>query len=220
MRRQLMKITIWSDFVCPFCYIGATHLNKALENFEHVDEVEIEYKSYQLEPGAVYEPEKTYLQAMTDRKNMDEAEMQRMLDQVDSMAKNAGLNYNFDEMKLTDTFPAHRVFQYAKENGKGVTYYDKLYEAFFINGELISDADVLKRIATEIGLDENRVEAILNDAKEYDKETVLDIYEASEIGIQGVPFFVFDNKFGVSGAQPVEAFEQVLNQVYAESLGE
>lgn len=211
-----MKITIWSDFVCPFCYIGATHLEKALENFEHADEVEIEYKSYQLEPGAQYEPEKTYLQAMIDRKGASEEQMQQMIDQTDEMATNAGLNYNFEDMKLTDTFPAHRVFQYAKEEGKGIEYYNKLYEAFFLNGELISDAAVLKRIGSEIGLDETRIEEILEDEKAYDKEVVSDIYEASQVGVQGVPFFVFNNKYGVSGAQPIEVFEQVLTQVHDE----
>lgn len=211
-----MKITIWSDFVCPFCYIGATHLEKALENFDHADDVEIEYKSYQLEPGAQYEPEKTYMQAMIDRKGASEEQMQQMVDQIDEMATNAGLNYNFEDMKLTDTFPAHRVFQYAKEEGKGIEYYNKLYEAFFLNGELISDATVLKRIGTEIGLDETRIEEILENEKEYDKEVVSDIYEASQVGVQGVPFFVFNNKYGVSGAQPIEVFEQVLTQVHEE----
>ena len=214
-----MKITIWSDFVCPFCYIGATHLEKALENFEHADEVEIEYKSYQLEPGAKYEPEKTYLQAMIDRKNVSAEQMQQMMTQVDEMATAAGLNYNFDDMKLTDTFPAHRVFQYAKEEDKEVEYFDKLYEAFFINGELISDADVLKRIGTEISLDANRIRGILENDREYNQEVVQDIQEASQVGVQGVPFFVFNNKYGVSGAQPIEAFEQVLNQVHAEFSG-
>lgn len=214
-----MKITIWSDFVCPFCYIGATHLEKALENFEHADEVEIEYKSYQLEPGAKYDPEKTYLQAMIDRKNVSAEQMQQMMTQVDEMATAAGLNYNFDDMKLTDTFPAHRVFQYAKEEDKEVEYFDKLYEAFFINGELISDVDVLKRIGTEISLDANRIGEILNNDREYNQEVVRDIQEASQVGVQGVPFFVFNNKYGVSGAQPIEAFEQVLNQVHAEFSG-
>lgn len=214
-----MQITIWSDFVCPFCYIGVTHLEKALAGFEHADEVEIEYKSFQLEPGATYEPEKTYLRAMSDRKQITEAQMQQMLDQVDGMAKNAGLNYNFETMKLTDTFPAHRVFQFAKEHGKGYEYFNKLYQAFFMDGELISDSNVIKRIAGELGLDENRVDEILSNDKEYDKEVVLDIYESSQIGIQGVPFFVFNNKYGVSGAQPVEVFEQVLTQVYDEFAG-
>jgi predicted DsbA family dithiol-disulfide isomerase len=214
-----MQITIWSDFVCPFCYIGATHLEQALENFEHADEVEIEYKSFQLEPGATYEPDKTYLEAMVDRKNTSEEQIQQLIDQLDEMATNAGLEYNFDDMKLTDTFPAHRVFQYAKEEGKGIEYFNKLYEAYFTNGELISDPDFLTQVASEIGLDENRVKEILENEKEYDKEVVQDIYQASQIGAQGVPFFVFNNKYGVSGAQPVETFEQVLTQVYDEFSG-
>lgn len=214
-----MQITIWSDFVCPFCYIGATHLEQALENFEHADEVAIEYKSFQLEPGATYEPDKTYLEAMVDRKNVSEEQIQQLIDQLDEMATNAGLEYNFDDMKLTDTFPAHRVFQYAKEEGKGIEYFNKLYEAYFTNGELISDPNFLTQVAAEIGLDENRVREILKNEKEYDKEVVQDIYQASQIGAQGVPFFVFNNKYGVSGAQPVETFEQVLTQVYDEFAG-
>lgn len=214
-----MQITIWSDFVCPFCYIGATHLEQALENFEHADEVDIEYKSFQLEPGATYEPDKTYLEAMVDRKNASEEQIQQLIDQLDEMATNAGLEYNFDDMKLTDTFPAHRVFQYAKEEGKGIEYFNKLYEAYFTNGELISDPDFLTQVASEIGLDENRVKEILENEKEYDKEVVQDIYQASQIGAQGVPFFVFNNKYGVSGAQPVETFEQVLTQVHDEFAG-
>ena len=216
MRRKRMQIAIWSDFVCPFCYIGATHLEKALENFEHADEVEIEYKSYQLEPGAKYEPEKTYIQAMMDRKNASEEQMVQMTEQVREMAANAGLNYNFEDMKLTDTFPGHRVFQYAKTEGKGYDFFDKMYEAFFLEGKLIDDADLLVQVGTEIGLEESRIREILADEKEYDGEVVNDIFEASQVGVQGVPFFVFNNKYAVSGAQPVEAFEQVLQQVYDE----
>jgi predicted DsbA family dithiol-disulfide isomerase len=211
-----MKITIWSDFICPFCYIGATHLEQALENFEHADEVEIEYKSYQLDPNAKYEPGKTYNQMMMDQKGISEEQIVQMNEQVDTMAKNAGLDYNFDTMKLTDTFPAHRVFQYVKEEGQGIPYFNKLYEAYFTNGELISDADVITRVVSEIGLDANRAQEILDNEKTYDKEVVFDIYEASQVGVQGVPFFVFNNKYGVSGAQPVETFEQVLTQVHEE----
>lgn len=211
-----MQITIWSDFVCPFCYIGTTHLEKALENFTHADEVEIEYKSYQLEPGATYEPNKTYIQTMMDRKNASKEQIVQMTEQVTEMAKNAGLNYNFEEMKLTDTFPAHRVFQYAKENGKGYVYFDQLYQAFFLEGKRIDDEDFLVDVANEIGLDETRVREIVQKDKEYDSEVVNDIFEVSQVGVQGVPFFVFNNKYGVSGAQPVDVFEQVLNQVYEE----
>ena len=214
-----MQITIWSDFVCPFCFIGAKHLEKALETFEHADEVEIEYKSSQLEPGAKYTQGQTYQEAMMERKGISAAQVDQMTSQVSEMAVNAGLNYNFDDMKLTDTFPAHRVFQYAKEEGKGIEFFNKLYEAFFLNGELISDDAVLSRIGSEIDLDASRVDEILADEKIYDKEVVNDIFEAQQVGVQGVPFFVFNNKYGVSGAQPVETFEQVLTQVYDEFAG-
>lgn len=211
-----MQITIWSDFVCPFCFIGAKHLDKALENFEHADEVTIEYKSYQLEPGATYVPGRTYKEAMIERKGAAPEQIDQMFSQVTEMAANAGLDYDFETMKLTDTFPAHRVFQYADEEDKGTEYFNKLYEAFFLNGELISDAKVLTRIASEIGIDSDRVQEILDNEKEYDKDVVMDIYEAQQVGVQGVPFFVFNNKYAVSGAQPVESFEQVLTQVYEE----
>lgn len=215
-----MQITIWSDFVCPFCFIGATHLDKALENFEHADEVTIEYKSYQLEPGATYVPGRTYKEAMVERKGAAPEQIDQMFSQVTEMAANAGLDYDFEIMKLTDTFPAHRVFQYANEEGKGIEYFNKLYEAFFLNGELISDATVLTRIASEIGINPDRVQEIMDNDKEYDKEVVMDIYEAQQVGVQGVPFFVFNNKYAVSGAQPVESFEQVLTQVYDEMKNE
>lgn len=215
-----MQITVWSDFVCPFCFIGATHLDKALENFEHADEVTIEYKSYQLEPGAKYVPGRTYKEAMIERKGAAPEQIDQMFSQVTEMAANAGLDYDFDIMKLTDTFPAHRVFQYANEEGKGVEYFNKLYEAFFLNGELISDATVLTRVASEIGINPDRVQEIIDNLKEYDKEVVMDIYEAQQVGVQGVPFFVFNNKYAVSGAQPVESFEQVLTQVYEEFKNE
>lgn len=208
-----MKITIWSDFICPFCYIGTTHLEKALEDFESAEEVEIEYKSFQLEPGATYEADKTYREAMAERKGASTAQIEQMITQISDMASNTGLDFNFDEMKLTDTFPAHRVFQYAKEQGKGYDFFEKLYEAFFLNGELISDADVLKRVSRELDLDgEGVAEIIADEDKNYD-QVVADINEASQLGAQGVPFFVFNEKYGVSGAQPVEIFSQILTQV-------
>ncbi len=209
-----MNITIWSDFVCPFCYIGVTNLEQALEKSGYdLDTIEIEYKSFQLEPDAQYEEGKTYLQAMKERKQVTEKQMQEMFDQISVMAEKVGLYYNFDEMKLTDTFLAHRLFQYAKEQGKGYAYYDKLYQAFFIDGELISDHAFLKQVGAELELDAARVEEILNTKEEYAKEVVLDIQQASQVGAQGVPFFVFDNKYGVSGAQPVEIFEEVLKKI-------
>lgn len=209
-----MKIIIWSDFVCPFCYIGIKNLEEALRKKDYsLEDLEIEYKSFQLEPGAKYVEGRSYKQAMIERKNASDEEIQQMLDQITVMAERVGLNYDFDRMKLTDTFPAHRLFQYAKEEGKGHEFYDELYEAFFLNGELISDPDFLINIGVKLALDEKRVTEVVHTKEEYAEEVVRDIQEASQVGAQGVPFFVFNEKYGLSGAQPAEIFEQVLTQI-------
>ncbi|MDN6195372.1 MAG: DsbA family oxidoreductase [Atopostipes suicloacalis] len=209
-----MKVIIWSDFVCPFCYIGIKNLEEALENKGYdLENVEIEYKSFQLEPDAKYVPGRTYKEAMVERKAASEEDIEKMLEQINVMAKRAGLQYNFDEMKLTDTFPAHRLFQYAKEEGKGYEYYNHLYESFFTEGELISDSSFLKETAQKLGLDGERAAEIINSEEEYAEEVVREIQEASRVGAKGVPFFVFEEKYGLSGAQPAEVFEQVLTQI-------
>lgn len=209
-----MKITIWSDFVCPFCYIGIKNLEIALRKKEYsLEDLEIEYKSFQLEPGAEYVEGQSYKEALMERKNATDEQIQQMIDQITVMAKRVDLDYNFDTMKLTDTFPAHRLFQYAKEEGKGHEFYDELYAAFFLHGELISDPDFLLGVAKELDLDEARAKEVIETKEEYAEEVVRDIQEASKVGAQGVPFFVFDEKYGLSGAQPPEIFEQVLTQI-------
>lgn len=209
-----MKIIMWSDFVCPFCYIGIRNLEEGLKRKGYsMDDIEFEYKSFQLEPGAKYVEGRTYKQALMERKNASDEQIQKMFDQITVMAENAGLTYDFDKMKLTDTFPAHRLFQYAKEEGKGYDFYELLYEGFFLNGELISDPDFLLGAAKELGLDEARAKEVIETEEEYAETVVRDIQEASQVGAQGVPFFVFDEKYGLSGAQPAEIFEQVLTQI-------
>ena len=139
--------------------------------------------------------------------------VQKMLDQINVMAERAGLHYDFETIKLTDTFPAHRLFQYAKEEGKGYDYYNHLYEAFFLRGELISDPDFLKDIATQLDLNADRATEVIEKKEEYAEKVVREIQEASRVGAKGVPFFVFNEKYGLAGAQPTEIFEQVLTQI-------
>ncbi|MDN6161134.1 MAG: DsbA family oxidoreductase [Atopostipes sp.] len=209
-----MKVIIWSDFVCPFCYIGIKNLEEALEQRGYdLDEVTFEYKSYQLEPDAKYVPGRSYKEAMLERKSANEEQIDQMIEQITTLATRAGLDYNFDEMKLTDTFPAHRLFQYAKEEGKGYDYYDHLYQAYFLHGALISDPDFLKETVAELGLDEERAAEVIENKEEYAERVVRDVQEASRVGAKGVPFFVFDEQYGLSGAQPVAVFNQVLKQM-------
>lgn len=211
-----MEITIWSDFVCPFCYIGQAHLERAIENFAHADEITIEHKSFELMPGAKHDPNKNFYESFADLKGTTPEEAKQMNDQVKQMAAATGLNFNFDIMKMADTMPAHRVFQYAKTQGKDDEYFKAFYTAYFEQGALISDEDTIIRLSESIGLDGDKVRQILASEDEFKAEATSDIFRAGEVGVQGVPFFVFNNKYAVQGAQPVEVFQQVLDQVYAE----
>ena len=208
-----MKITIWSDFICPFCFIGESHLNKALENFKHKDKVEIEYKSFLLVPDAEYIPGQDYAENFSKVKGMPVAQAKTMLQQVETMAKTSGVDINYSIAKLASTYDAHRVFQYAKEQGKGNEFFHRSYAAHFSEGELLSDIETIVRLAEEVGLDGAEVRKIVKN-KENTEKVTLDISEARTVGVQGVPFFVFDNKYAFSGAQPVESFSQVLDQVW------
>ncbi|MEH7239443.1 DsbA family oxidoreductase [Bacillus sp. JJ1562] len=210
-----MKITIWSDFVCPFCFIGESHLNKALENFSHAKEVEIEYKSFLLMPDAKYVPGQSYAETFSSMKGVPLEQAKSMLKQVTDMAKNSGVEINYDNAKLTSTYDAHRVFQYAKEQGKGNEFFNRFYKAHFTEGEILNDSETVVRLAEEVGLDGTEVRKIMENQDNTDIVTQ-DINEARSVGVQGVPFFVFDNKYAVSGAQPVESFNQVLDKVWEE----
>lgn len=208
-----MKITIWSDFVCPFCFIGESHLKQALENFEHADQVEIEYKSFLLMPDVEYTPDQNYAQSLVDTKGMPLEQAQAMLEQVENSAKQSGVDIHFDKAKLAGTYDAHRVFQYAKEQGKGNEFFHRLYVAHFTEGEVIDDIDAIVRLSEEVGLDGTEVRKVVENKAHTDKVTE-DISESRAVGVQGVPFMVFDNKYSVSGAQPVDSFRQVLDQVW------
>lgn len=214
-----MEITIWSDFVCPFCYIGQTHLEQAMATFEHADEVTIEHKTFELMPGAKYDPNKDFYQSFADLKGTSVEEAKTMNQQVAQMAAAAGLEFNLEEMKMADTMPAHRVFQYAKTQGKDNEYFKAFYKAYFEDGALISDENTIVELSESVGLDGQTVREILVDEKDYQAEATADIFRAGEVGVQGVPFFVFNNKYAVQGAQPVEVFKQVLDQVYTEEQG-
>ncbi|MHA6252821.1 DsbA family oxidoreductase [Oceanobacillus sp. CAU 1775] len=213
-----MKITIWSDFMCPFCYIGEAHLDKALAEFEHADEVEIEYKSFLLSPDAQHDPEKNYYETFAELKGIPKEQVDGMFDNVVNMAKNTGLVIDYDKAKFSSTIPAHHAFQYAKEQGKGNEFFEKFYKAHFSEGELLSDPETIGRLSEEIGLDKEAVLQSTQNQSFTDKVNT-DIQEAGQVGVQGVPFYVFNNKYAVSGAQPVEQFKQVLKQVREEEVG-
>lgn len=210
-----MNVTIWSDFVCPFCYIGEAHLAKALAELDFGDQVEIEYKSFLLNPEATYVEGKNYLESFSDEKGMPIEQAKEMTQRVVDMAQSAGLTINFEQAINAPTQDAHRVFQYAKEQGKGTQFFARFYKAFFTEGENLSETDAIVRLAKEVGLEEDAVRSILA-SQDYQEAFHADIQQAQTIGVQGVPFFVLANKYAVSGAQPTELFKQALTQSWQE----
>lgn len=210
-----MKITIWSDFVCPFCFIGQAHLDKALETFEHKDEVDIEYKSYLLMPDMEYQPGVSYYEFFANKFGVSVEKAKKQLKQQADTAKGSGVVMNHDIAKPANTFDGHRVFQYAEEQGKGTEFFKRFYAAHFTEGEIISDTDSIVRMSEEVGLDGGAVRDIVENGKNTDK-VEQDIAQAQKLGVQGVPFFLVNDKYSISGAQPVELFQQALNQIWEE----
>ena len=210
-----MKIEIWSDVMCPFCYIGKRHLEEALADFPQKDEVEIVWKSFQLNPDMPESSEENVYEYLAKAKGISLEQSKQMHERVEEMAANAGLDYNFDIAKVANSFKAHRVLQLAKRKNLGNELKEALLEAYFIKGRNTSDYNTLVELATSVGITEAEVELALNE-EQFANYVNEDIDEARQIRVQGVPFFVFDRKYAVSGAQPVEHFKATLEKVQAE----
>ncbi|MDR7855133.1 DsbA family oxidoreductase [Tissierella sp.] len=208
-----MRIDIWSDFACPFCYIGKRRLEKALEDFEGRENVEIVWRSFQLDPSAPEKSDVDMVTGLAEKYNVSKERAQGMVDNMASMAKEAGLEYNFDDMVETNTLKAHRLANYSKEFGLAQEMNERLLKAHFMDGLNISDIETLGNLAAEVGLNKEDTIAMLNSDK-YIEQIEMDRYESRQLEISSVPFFVFDNKYAVQGAQPSEAFLQVLRKEY------
>ncbi|GGB44594.1 thioredoxin domain-containing protein [Virgibacillus dakarensis] len=210
-----MKIEIWSDFVCPFCYMGKRRLEKALEKFSHKDAVTIEYKSYELDPNAEKNPGKTIHELMAKKFGSTVEKAKSMNDNMAKQAAELGLVYNFDTMQHTNTLDAHRVAKYAEEKDKGNEMTERLLKAYFTDSKHIGDPQTLIELAGDVELDPDAIHTLLQ-SDNYLAKVRADEEEAKQIGVQGVPFFVFNEKYAVSGAQPTEVFTEVLAKVWEE----
>jgi protein disulfide-isomerase len=209
-----MKIEIWSDIVCPFCYIGKRHFESALKSFAHADEIEIEWKSYQLDPEMPKQTKKQNVyEYLAERKGISVENSKALHDNVKNMAKVAGLNYHFDKAVVANSFDAHRLIQLAKTKGLGDAAEEALFYAYFCAGKDIADKESLLAIGKEIGLEENAVKDMLN-SDQFSEQVDQDIYESQQVGLGGVPHFVIDDRFSISGAQPVSVFLNALEKAY------
>lgn len=212
----MMKIEVWSDIMCPFCYIGKKNYEKALVQFAGAGDVEIEWKSFQLDPtipqDESYPNEKQYL---AERKGMSPAQVAGMLESVTATAAAAGVKMDFDKVIVANTLHAHRLLHFAKIKGLANAMKDRLFRAHFTDGLDVGKTDVLLKLAVEVGMDEIETRSVL-ESEDFAYEVAQDIQEAGNIGVRGVPFFVFNRKYAVSGAQPVEAFLQTLEKAHSE----
>lgn len=206
-----MKIEVWSDIMCPFCYIGKRHLELALQQFPDL-EVELVWKSFQLDPTITPQPGKDVYSYLAERKGMSLEESKQMHQHVVDRAAEVGLTYNYDKAIIANSFDAHRLLHLAKRNGKGNELKEKLLAAYFTEGKDFGDKQVLTQLGLEVGLNEPDIHTVLF-TDMYSREVHSDVQEAQEIGVRGVPFFVFDRKYAVSGAQPIDAFIQTIQAV-------
>ena len=210
-----MKVEIWSDIVCPFCYIGKRKFETALADFAGKDKVEIEWKSFQLDPEMDNKEGLNVHEYLGKRKGGTPADGKRMNDGMTAAAAVVGLQYDFDNGIINNTMNAHRLLHWAKEEGLQNELKERIFKAYYTEGIDTADIAELVRLAKETGLDSVQARKVLEENL-YVKEVLQDQQEAAELGVQGVPFFVFNRKYAVSGAQPSEVFAQVLNKVLQE----
>nr|WP_067060271.1 DsbA family oxidoreductase [Mucilaginibacter sp. L294] len=214
-----MKIEIWSDVMCPFCYIGKRRFEDALQQFEHKDKVEIEWKSFQLNPDMVTDPSTNINQYLSDAKGWTLDYAQQMNNHVTEMAAEVGLTYHMDTAVVANSFNAHQFTHLAKKHGVGDAAEEALFKAYFTDGKNVDDTDTLAELGAAIGLDADEIKQTIA-ANTYADAVKHDIAEAQYLGIQGVPFFVMNGKYGVSGAQAVPVFSQTIEKAFAEWNGE
>lgn len=214
-----MRIEIWSDVVCPWCYVGKRRLETALAGFEHADDVEVVYRSFELDPSAPEHGHELSTGVIARKYGRSEAEMRQMQQQLTDLAAEEGLAFRLFETVHTNTVDAHRLLHLALETGgpaRQRELKEALLSAYFEQARNVGDHDVLTEIAVAAGLDEARVRGVLA-SQEYADAVAADIAQARAYGASGVPFFVVDQKYGVSGAQSAEVFAQVLRQAWADA---
>jgi predicted DsbA family dithiol-disulfide isomerase len=211
-----MKVEIWSDVFCPWCYIGKRNFEAALAQFPHRNDVEVTWKSFQLNPDAPRDTESDMHDYLAAKFGTSRAQAKAMNDSMVQRAATVGLTYDLDHAIVTNSFDGHRLSHLALKHGLQDQAEEKLFAAYFTEGRHVGKSEVLAQIGKEIGLEESEVRAMLaGDA--YTDAVERDIEEARQIGATGVPFFVFNRKYAVSGAQPPEVLLNVLNRVWEES---
>jgi len=210
-----MKVDIWSDVYCPWCYLGKRRLEQALANFEHRDQVEVVWHSFQLDPDAPKKSSSTQNELLARKMGRNLKEVEAMQARLTALAAEEGLTYHLDTAIPGNSFDAHRLVHLAATYGLQDAMKERLMKAYFTDSLAVSDEDVLVQLGVEVGLDAAEVHDMLSSSA-FAKDVNSDIRLAMEIGIHGVPFFVFNDKYAVSGAQQTEVFTTALERTWQE----
>ncbi|MFI2409385.1 DsbA family oxidoreductase [Streptomyces sp. NPDC018947] len=212
-----MRVEIWSDIACPWCYVGKARFEKALAAFPHRDGVEVVHRSFELDPGRAKDDVQPVLTMLTAKYGMSEAQAQAGEDNLGAQAAAEGLEYRTRDRDHGSTFDMHRLLHLARKDGRQEALLDAFYRANFAEERSVfNDDERLVELAVGAGLDERTVRAVLADPTAHADEVRADEREAAQLGATGVPFFVLDRAYGVSGAQPVDVFAQALTRAWGE----
>jgi predicted DsbA family dithiol-disulfide isomerase len=211
-----MRVEIWSDVVCPWCYVGKRNFEAALAQFEHRDEVEVIWRAFELDPSAPPEREGDYATHLAHKYGMSVVQAQTMIETMTATGAAAGAVLDFDRARPGNTFDAHRLIHLAGERGVQDAVKERLLRATFAEGEPIGDRDVLLRLAVEAGLPQDEAAAVL-ESEAYAAEVRAEESLALDFGIGAVPFFVIDRTFGVPGAQPPDVILRALERAWEKS---
>jgi predicted DsbA family dithiol-disulfide isomerase len=210
-----MKVDIWSDVRCPFCYIGKRKFEKALEKFSHKNEIEVNWHSFELDPSLKTDQSVNALEHISEIKGISKTQAEGMFSHVTQVAKEVGLDFDFEKNVVANSFNAHRLIQLAKTKGLANEAEEALFKGHFIEGKNIDDEETLIQTGISIGLDEKDVKEIFS-SDVFAEEVKRDEMQAQSFGIRGVPFFILNNKYAVSGAQSPEVFSQAISQAWRE----
>lgn len=210
-----MKVEIWSDVVCPWCAIGKRRFDQALERFDHRDDVEVVWRSFELDPSAPPVREGALVDQLARKYGMSREQAEASQARLTDLAEIEGLEFNFGQARGGNTFHAHRLLQFAAAAGRQAELGEKLFQAYFRDGQAIGTRAVLRHVAIDAGLDPIAVDEVL-DSGAYTAEVRADEVEAAELGVTGVPFFAIDRRYGIAGAQAAEILLEALDTAWAE----
>ena len=210
-----LRVDVWSDIACPWCYVGKRHLEAALGRFPHREDTEVLWRAFELDPEAPRERDRTtsYAERLSKKYGMGVPEAEARIANMTNLARGDGLSFEFDRIRPGNTFDAHRLIHLGREHGIQDAVKERLLLAYMTEGEAIGDPAVLARLGTDAGLDAEEVRAVLA-SDTYAGDVRADEQEARELGIGGVPFFVMGGRLAVSGAQPAELLLRALTQAW------